>query len=190
MLLLFNFLPIFFSFSLVQHSTQFKAACKARQHQGYFLGIYFTSLLIFGFGCAGSSLLCTSFLWLLQTGATLLGGVQSSHSGRFSVEALGVGFSSSSTRARWLWPVDSRAQSQKLWHTGLVAPQHVKFSRPGVEPISPALVGGFYPLYPGGSPCFTSDVCPVMDVMPCFPVMDGGMNTQFWRGEELVDNQF
>ena len=130
MLLLFNFLPIFFSFSLVQHSTQFKAACKARQHQGYFLGIYFTSLFIFSFGCAGSSLLCTSFLWLLQTGATLLCGVQSSHSGRFSCGGSRyVGFSSSSTQARWLRLVGSRAQSQWLWHPGLVAPQHVKFSQ-------------------------------------------------------------
>ena len=34
-------------------------------------------------------------------------------------------FSSYGTRGQQLWLTGSRAQAQQLWHTGLVAPQHV-----------------------------------------------------------------
>ena len=40
-----------------------------------------------------------------------------------------VGFSSCGTWAQQLWLTGSRAQAQKLWHTGLVAPRHVGSSR-------------------------------------------------------------
>ena len=40
-----------------------------------------------------------------------------------------TGFSSCGTRGQQLWLVGSRAQAQQLWHTGLVAPQHVGSSR-------------------------------------------------------------
>ena len=40
-----------------------------------------------------------------------------------------AGFSSCGTRAQQLWLMGSRAQAQQLWHTGLVAPQHVGSSR-------------------------------------------------------------
>ena len=40
-----------------------------------------------------------------------------------------TGFSSCGTRAQQLWLMGSRAQAQQLWHTGLVAPQHVGSSR-------------------------------------------------------------
>ena len=36
-----------------------------------------------------------------------------------------AGFSSCSTWAQQLWVTGSRAQAKQLWHTGLVAPQHV-----------------------------------------------------------------
>ena len=32
---------------------------------------------------------------------------------------------------------------QELWRTGLFAPRHVEFPGPGIEPVSPALTGGF-----------------------------------------------
>ena len=40
-----------------------------------------------------------------------------------------TGFSSCGTRAQQLWLTGSRAQARQLWHTGLVAPQHVGSSR-------------------------------------------------------------
>ena len=46
-------------------------------------------------------------------------------------------------RLQQLWLAGSRAQAQQLWHTGFVAPRHVGSSRPGLEPVSPALAGGF-----------------------------------------------
>ena len=41
----------------------------------------------------------------------------------------------------WAWAPGTRAQL--LWHMGLVAGWHVESSGPGVEPMSPALAGGF-----------------------------------------------
>ena len=92
LLLLFNFLPFFFSFSLVQYSTQFKTACKARQHQGYFLGIYFTSFIyLFILAVLGLHCFAPAFFSCCKR-ATLLCGMQSSLSGCFScgAQALGV----------------------------------------------------------------------------------------------------
>ena len=65
---------------------------------------------------AYSSLWCAgfSFRWLLL--------LRSTGSRR-------TGFRSCSTQAQWLWFAGSRAQAQQLWCKGLVAPQHVGFSR-------------------------------------------------------------
>ena len=49
-----------------------------------------------------------------------------------------------------LWLSGSRAQAQQLWCTGLVVPRHVVSSRPGIEPMSPALAGGFLTTVPPG----------------------------------------
>ena len=45
---------------------------------------------------------------------------------------------------------------QWLCQSGLVAAQHVEFSRPEIEPVSPALTGRFLPTAPPGksSPCY------------------------------------
>ena len=51
-------------------------------HQFYLLIYLF--LIYFIFGCIGSSLLHTGFLWLLQAAAALRCGVQASHCGGFS----------------------------------------------------------------------------------------------------------
>ena len=78
---------------------------------------------MFLFGCAGPSLLSGLF-----SGS----GAPPSHCGGFSCgRALGLwllGFSSHSTWAHQLQLLGSRAQAQKLWHMGLVAPWHLESS--------------------------------------------------------------
>ena len=49
----------------------------------------------------------------------------------------------------------SRAQAQWLWHTDLVAPQHVGSSW-GIDPMSPALAGRFFTTDHQGSPLSSS----------------------------------
>ena len=44
----------------------------------------------------------------------------------------------------------SRAQAQRLWCMGLVALWQVGSSGPGLEPVSPALAGGFLTTVPPG----------------------------------------
>ena len=87
------------------------------------------------FGCAGSSLLCTGFLQLWQVGAPLYCGVQSSHWGGFS-----------SCRAQALGWVGSVVVAHGLSICVTWAPLlHGMWDlpRPGIEPVSPALKGGF-----------------------------------------------
>ena len=51
----------------------------------------------------------------------------------------------------FLWSTGSRAPGlQQLWCMGLVAPRHVGFSRTRIEPVSPALAGGFLTTVPPG----------------------------------------
>ena len=70
--------------------------------------------------CAGFSLQCAGFSlqWLLL--------MRSMGSRR-------TGFSICGTRAQYLWLTGSRAQAQKLWRSGLVAPWHVGSSQ-GLNP--------------------------------------------------------
>ena len=49
-----------------------------------------------------------------------------------------------------LQSIGSRAWAQQLWHTGLVALWGLP--RPRIEPVSPALVGGFLTTGPPGKP--------------------------------------
>ena len=63
------------------------------------------------------------------------------------------GFDRCSSRAKWFRSLSSRAQAQKLWHTGLVIPWHVGSSRSGLEPMSPAFAGGFFTTEPPGKTC-------------------------------------
>ena len=39
-----------------------------------------------------------------------------------------------------------------MWCTGLAALRHVDLARPGIEPVSPALAGGFFATEPPGKP--------------------------------------
>ena len=72
---------------------------------------HFIFIYLFIFGCVGSSLLCTGFLWLQRSGATLHCGAWASHCGGFpccGAQALGAwasvvvarGLSSCGTRAQ------------------------------------------------------------------------------------------
>ena len=101
---------------------------------GVFCFLFFFNLFIFG--CAGSSFLCKGFLQLRQAGATFHRGARASHY---------RGLSCCGAQA-------PDAQAQQLWLTGLVAPQHVGFPRPGLEPVSPALAGRFSTTAPPGKP--------------------------------------
>ena len=47
----------------------------------FFINLF---IYLFIFGCIGSSLLCTGFLWLPRAGATLRCGARASHCGGFS----------------------------------------------------------------------------------------------------------
>ena len=103
---------------------------------------YFYFLFLFIFGCIGSSLLCAGFLQLRRAGATLHCGARALGTRASVVAARGL---------QQLWLAGSRAQAQQLWHTGLVAPRHVGSSRTNtLEPMFPALAGGFLTTAPPG----------------------------------------
>ena len=85
-----------------------------------------------------SSLQCAGFSlrWLL-----LLWSMGSRH----------AGFSSCGTWAQQLWLASSRVQAQQLWHMGLVALRGMwELPGPGIEPMCPALAGGFLTTAPPG----------------------------------------
>ena len=93
--------------------------------------------------CSGSSLV-----------VTIQGYAWTSHCSSFSccgAPALGcMGFNSCGTWAQKLRIPGSRAQAQQLWHTGLVAPQHVGSSQ--IRDRTPANAGGFFTTGPRGKP--------------------------------------
>ena len=70
-----------------------------------------------------------------------------------STDSRCAGFSSCGTQAQQLCLAGSRLQAQQLWHTGLVAPQHVGSSQTRLEPVSRALAGRFLTTAPRLSPC-------------------------------------
>ena len=85
--------------------------------------ILFKIFHLFIFGCTRSLLLHSGFLWLRRAGAALYRSAQAS-----VLAAHGLG----------------------IWGTGLVALQHVGLSRPGIEPMYPALANGsLYTVPPG-----------------------------------------
>ena len=54
--------------------------------------------------------------------------------------------------AQYLQSPGSRAQALELWGTGLAAPGQVDHLGTGLEPVSPALAGGFFTIEPLGKP--------------------------------------
>ena len=64
-----------------------------------------------------------------------------------------------STGSRHLSFNSCSTQAQQLWYMGLVAPTHVESSRPGIEPVSPALASRFLFTVTLGKPPFFLLIC-------------------------------
>ena len=92
-------------------------------------------IYLFIFCCIGSSLLHEGFLQLQRAGATLRCGARASYCGGFSCcGAQALGAWASRVVARGLSNCGTRAQLlHGMWH----------LPGPGLEPMSPALAGGF-----------------------------------------------
>ena len=116
------------------------------------LALFFLNLFIFG--CVGSSLLCAGFLQLRRAGATLCCGVWVSHCGGFSYcGAQALGAQASVVVARGLRSCGSQALERRLSSCGARAQLlHGMWDLPGpgIEPVSPALAGGFLTTAPPG----------------------------------------
>ena len=106
----------------------------------------FHNFIQFSFGRAGSSLLGGvslvamlgfSVQWLLSCGARALG-----H----------AGFSRHGTWTQQSWVLGYRAQSQKLWHMGLVARQHMGLSWTRGQTYVSCIAGRFFTAEPPGKP--------------------------------------
>ena len=99
----------------------------------------------FFFSCARASLLCGGFLQLWQVGASLRCGVWASHCGGFSCEALALGCVGFSSCRSWILECTgfSSCGTQLLHGMG-------NLTEPGIEPVSPALVGRFLTTGPPG----------------------------------------
>ena len=118
--------------------------------------ISFFIINLFIFGCIGSLLLRTSFLQLRRVGASLCCGAQVSHCSGFSCYgAQSLGVRASVVVARGLSSCGSRALEHRFSSCGARA-QVLRgmwdLSRPGLEPVSPALAGRFLTTAPPGKP--------------------------------------
>ena len=117
----------------------------------YFLNIYLC-IYLFIFGCIGSS--------LLRAGATLRCGVQASYCSGFSCGARALGSRASVVVACGLNSCGSQASECRLSSCGSQA-QLLRgmwdLPGPGLEPMSPALAGGFLTTAPPGK----SPLCPL-----------------------------
>ena len=105
--------------------------CAGKDNCSCFIYLFLKYLFIFG--CIGSSLLHTGFLQLQRAGSILSGGARASHCRSFS--CCGV------------WPLECRLS---ICGSGSAALQHVGASQSGIEPVSPALAGGFLTTGPPG----------------------------------------
>ena len=135
--------------------------CCLRQNNSITVAAFFkiNYLFIFIFGCTGSSLLHTGFLQLRQAGATVRGGAQASHCSGFSrCGARAPDMRASVVAAHRLSSCGSRALERRLSSYGTQAQLlHSMWDLPGpgLEPVSPALAGGFLTTAPPGKPgCF------------------------------------
>ena len=120
-----------------------------------FLFVFLKYIYLFIFGCVGSSLLCAGFLWLRRAGATLCCGVQASLVAEHGLQAHGL---------QQLWLAGSRVQAQQLCARAQLLHGMWDLPEPGIEPMSPALAGGFLTTVPPGkSPGFF--VIPILVLM-------------------------
>ena len=109
---------------------------------------------LFIYGCIGSSFLRVGFLQLRRAGATLCCGAWASHCGGFSCcRAQALGARASATVARGLSNCGSRTLEHRLSSCGMRA-QLLRgmwdLPGAGIEPVSPALAGGFLTTVPTG----------------------------------------
>ena len=115
-----------------------------------------TFIYFFIFGCIESLLLCAGFLWLQRAGATLHCSERAFHCGGFSCcGARALGTLTSVDVALRLSSCGSRALEHRLSSCGTQA--HLicgmwDVPGPGIEPVSPALAGGFLTTAPPGKP--------------------------------------
>ena len=101
----------------------------------FFFSLYL--FIFYFFDCVGSSLLCKGFLQLRQAGVTL-------HRGAWASHCRGLSCWEHRLQTRRLSSCGSRAQLlRSMWD----------LPRPGLEPASPALAGGFSTTAPPGKPC-------------------------------------
>ena len=115
---------------------------------------FFKFIYLFIFGCVGTSLLHAGFLQLPRAGATLRGSVWASHCSGFSCcGARALGMWASVVVARGLSSCGSWALEHRLSSCGALA-QLLRgmwdLPGPGIEPVSPALAGGFLTTAPPG----------------------------------------
>ena len=126
---------------------------------------FFFNFLIFIFGCIGFSLLHMGFLQLRQAGPTLRCGAWTSHCGGFPCcRARAPGARASVVVARGLSSCGAWAQLlRSMWD----------LPRSGIEPVSPALAGGFLIIVPPGKlPLnffkLSCVLCELLQVAVCF----------------------
>ena len=107
----------------------------------FYLFIYLFIYLFNFFGCIGSSLLHVGFLQLWQAGATLRCSAHASHCSGFSCGAWALGVCASVVVARRFSSCGTQAELLRgMWD----------LPRPGIEPMFPALAGGFLTAAPPG----------------------------------------
>ena len=113
-------------------------------------------IYLFIYGCIGSSLLHDGFLQLRQAGATLCCGAQASHCRGFSCcRARALGMRASVVVARGLSSCGLQALEHRLNSVSRAQLLHGMWDLPGpgLEPVSPALAGGFLTTVPPGKSC-------------------------------------
>ena len=126
----------------------------------------FICLLFVYLGCIGSSLLLAGFFQLRQAGATLHCGVQASYCCGFSCcRAWALDTRVSVVATHGLSSCGSQALERRLSSCGALA-QLLRgmwnLPGPGIEPVSPALAGGFLGAVPPGkspTPFLKSNFC-------------------------------
>ena len=125
-----------------------------------YASMFFKKIYLFIFGCVGSSLLHTGFLQLWREGATLRCSAQASHCSGFSCRgACALGPRASVVVAGGSGSCGSWALEHRLSSCGAQAQLLLgmwDLPRPGIEPVSPALAGGFLTTVPPGKSHFYS----------------------------------
>ena len=143
----------------------------------FFLNKFIYLFICLFFGCIGSSLLCAGFLQLRRVGVTLRCGARASHCSGFSccgAQALGerasvvvvCGLNSCGS-----WALEHKLRSFSARASLLCSMWDLP--RPGLEPVSPALAGGFLTtVLPGKPQCgqFLKSLLKLLQYCFCFMI--------------------